>query len=131
MTPDVNVLLAASRSNLIGLHVSTVLPASAACTDDACGTLQTQLVQTLDPASRRAGRPVWEDYRSEAGAFGLPADAELIVSISRLVPRKGFDTAIRAAAVQQVLQPGQLQRLSFGNIRKKTPTREPNVKSVP
>jgi phosphatidylinositol alpha-1,6-mannosyltransferase len=30
--------------------------------------------------------------------FGLDADAELIVSISRLVPRKGFDTAIRAAA---------------------------------
>ncbi len=30
--------------------------------------------------------------------FGIPADAELIVSISRLVPRKGFDTAIRAAA---------------------------------
>ena len=30
--------------------------------------------------------------------FDIPADAELIVSISRLVPRKGFDTAIRAAA---------------------------------
>lgn len=30
--------------------------------------------------------------------LGLPADAELIVSISRLVPRKGFDTAIRAVA---------------------------------
>ena len=29
---------------------------------------------------------------------GLPTDAELIVSISRLVPRKGFDTAIRAVA---------------------------------
>jgi phosphatidylinositol alpha-1,6-mannosyltransferase len=30
--------------------------------------------------------------------FGLPVDAQLIVSISRLVPRKGFDTAIRAVA---------------------------------
>ncbi len=30
--------------------------------------------------------------------LGVPASAELIVSISRLVPRKGFDTAIRAAA---------------------------------
>jgi phosphatidyl-myo-inositol dimannoside synthase len=30
--------------------------------------------------------------------FGVPEGAELIVSISRLVPRKGFDTAIRAAA---------------------------------
>ncbi|MFN3254668.1 MAG: glycosyltransferase family 4 protein [Ilumatobacter sp.] len=35
--------------------------------------------------------------RAEARAhFDLPADAELIVGISRLVPRKGFDTAIRA-----------------------------------
>jgi phosphatidylinositol alpha-1,6-mannosyltransferase len=31
--------------------------------------------------------------------FGIPVDAELIVTVSRLVPRKGFDTAIRAAAV--------------------------------
>ena len=30
--------------------------------------------------------------------FGLPADAELVVAISRLVPRKGFDVAIRAVA---------------------------------
>ena len=30
--------------------------------------------------------------------FGLPQDAELIAGISRLVPRKGFDIAIRAAA---------------------------------
>jgi phosphatidylinositol alpha-1,6-mannosyltransferase len=30
--------------------------------------------------------------------FGLPADGPLVVSVSRLVPRKGFDTLIRAAA---------------------------------
>jgi phosphatidylinositol alpha-1,6-mannosyltransferase len=30
--------------------------------------------------------------------FGLEDDAELIVGVSRLVPRKGFDTLIRAAA---------------------------------
>jgi phosphatidyl-myo-inositol dimannoside synthase len=30
--------------------------------------------------------------------FGIPVGAELVVSISRLVPRKGFDVAIRAAA---------------------------------
>jgi phosphatidylinositol alpha-1,6-mannosyltransferase len=29
--------------------------------------------------------------------FGLPADRPLVVSVSRLVPRKGFDTLIRAA----------------------------------
>ncbi|MEK7424199.1 MAG: glycosyltransferase family 4 protein [Actinomycetota bacterium] len=42
----------------------------------------------LDPAERLAARR----------SFGIAADAEMIVSISRLVPRKGFDTAIRAAA---------------------------------
>lgn len=30
--------------------------------------------------------------------FGIPLDAELIVGVSRLVPRKGFDTAIAAVA---------------------------------
>jgi phosphatidylinositol alpha-1,6-mannosyltransferase len=42
----------------------------------------------VDEATRRATRE----------RFGLPADAQLVVSISRLVPRKGFDTAIRAVA---------------------------------
>jgi phosphatidylinositol alpha-1,6-mannosyltransferase len=42
----------------------------------------------LDDAGRRAARE----------RLGLPLDAELIVGISRLVPRKGFDTAIRAVA---------------------------------
>jgi len=37
--------------------------------------------------------------------FGVPADAELIVAVSRLVPRKGFDTAIRAAARLQASRP--------------------------
>ena len=45
--------------------------------------------QPLDPAQRAAARQ----------RFGLPADAELIVSISRLVPRKGFDVAIEAVAL--------------------------------
>lgn len=42
----------------------------------------------LDEAGRLAAR----DH------FGLDDDAEVIVGISRLVPRKGFDTAIRAVA---------------------------------
>ena len=42
----------------------------------------------LTDAERRAAREHHD----------LPIDAELIVSISRLVPRKGFDTAIRAVA---------------------------------
>lgn len=37
--------------------------------------------------------------------LGLPVDAELIVGISRLVPRKGFDTAIRAVSRLSRLRP--------------------------
>ena len=42
-------------------------------------------------------RPLDDDRarRGPRAGFGLPVDAELIVSISRLVPRKGFDVAIR------------------------------------
>jgi phosphatidylinositol alpha-1,6-mannosyltransferase len=42
----------------------------------------------LSPAERIAARR----------HFGIPTDARLVVSISRLVPRKGFDTAITAIA---------------------------------
>jgi phosphatidyl-myo-inositol dimannoside synthase len=41
----------------------------------------------LDPEARRAAR----------GRFGLPVDGPLIVSVSRLVPRKGMDVLIEAA----------------------------------
>ncbi|MET0143491.1 MAG: glycosyltransferase family 4 protein [Ilumatobacteraceae bacterium] len=43
----------------------------------------------LDDAARAAARV----------EFGLPVEAELVVSISRLVPRKGFDAAIEAVAL--------------------------------
>jgi phosphatidylinositol alpha-1,6-mannosyltransferase len=44
-------------------------------------------------------RPLGDDGRRRARVqLGLPADAELVVGVSRLVPRKGFDTVIRAAA---------------------------------
>ncbi|MFM7687432.1 MAG: glycosyltransferase family 4 protein [Actinomycetota bacterium] len=44
--------------------------------------------------------PSSPEQRLQARAhFGIEADAELVVGISRLVPRKGFDTAIRAAAL--------------------------------
>ena len=52
-----------------------------------CGVDPSRFVPLTDTA-RRAARE----------HFGLDADAEVIVSISRLVPRKGFDTAIRVAA---------------------------------
>lgn len=41
--------------------------------------------------------PLSDDERAAARArHGVPADAEVVVAVSRLVPRKGFDTAIRA-----------------------------------
>jgi phosphatidyl-myo-inositol dimannoside synthase len=60
-------------------------------------------------------RPLTPDERLEARArFGLPHDAELIVSISRLVPRKGFDTAIRAVAALAPTRPDLVLAISGG-----------------
>lgn len=43
--------------------------------------------------------PLAADQRAAARArFGLEPDAEIVLGISRLVPRKGFDTVIRAVA---------------------------------
>lgn len=44
--------------------------------------------QPLDPGERAAARD----------RFGLPRDATLVLGLSRLVPRKGFDVLLRAAA---------------------------------
>lgn len=45
-------------------------------------------------------RPLSSDQRQQARRdFGFDDDAEVILGVSRLVPRKGFDTAIRAAAL--------------------------------
>ncbi len=60
-------------------------------------------------------RPLTNDEREVARArFGVPTDAELIVSISRLVPRKGFDTAIRAAALLSGSRPKLVLAISGG-----------------
>ncbi len=46
----------------------------------------------------RRFRPLTPDERAEARAdLGLPADGPLVVSVSRLVPRKGMDVLIDAA----------------------------------
>jgi phosphatidylinositol alpha-1,6-mannosyltransferase len=57
--------------------------------------VDTNRFHPLDVAQRREARE----------HFGLPLDAELIVSVSRLVPRKGFDTAIRAVALLKRTRP--------------------------
>jgi phosphatidylinositol alpha-1,6-mannosyltransferase len=44
-------------------------------------------------------RPLTESERAQTRLdFGLPPSGQVIVGVSRLVPRKGFDTAIRAVA---------------------------------
>ncbi len=50
-------------------------------------------------------RPLGASERNEARAtFGLPVDARLVVGVGRLVPRKGFDVLVAAAAM---LAPGR------------------------
>ncbi len=58
----------------------------------------------LDDAERATAR----------ASFGLPTDAELVVSISRLVPRKGFDVAIEAVARLAPSRPDLLLAISGG-----------------
>ncbi|CAN5826546.1 glycosyltransferase family 4 protein [soil metagenome] len=51
-------------------------------------------------------RPLTNDERMATRArFAVSSEAELIVAVSRLVPRKGFDTAIRAAARLRASRP--------------------------
>nr|NKB40952.1 glycosyltransferase [Ilumatobacter sp.] len=70
---------AAEAENAAGRKLpTTVVP---------CG-VDPERFQVLNQTERDAAR----DH------FDIPRDAEVIVGISRLVPRKGFDTAIRAVA---------------------------------
>ncbi len=52
-------------------------------------------------------RPLTEEERAKArSTWGLPSDGPLVVSISRLVPRKGMDVLIAAAAALEPSFPG-------------------------
>ncbi len=59
--------------------------------------------------------PLTADERLRAREhFGIAADAELVVGISRLVPRKGFDTAVRAAALLHKSHPNLVLAIAGG-----------------
>lgn len=47
-----------------------------------------------------------DDRRAMRAKLGLPKTGPLVMGISRLVPRKGFDTLIRAAALAATKTPG-------------------------
>lgn len=51
-------------------------------------------------------RPLSAEARAKARAErGLPEDAEVVVGVSRLVPRKGMDTLVRAAGLLAPVRP--------------------------
>ncbi len=59
--------------------------------------------------------PLDEPERAAAREhFGIPVDAELVVGVSRLVPRKGFDTAIRAVARMARTRPDLVLAIAGG-----------------
>ena len=68
------------------------------------------------PASTSSGsaRSTRRARARPGAASALPVDAELIVSISRLVPRKGFDVAIEAAALLAPRRPDLVLAISGG-----------------
>ena len=57
-----------------------------------------------------------EERKSSRREFGVSDDAEMIVGVSRLVPRKGFDTLIEVAATLRASRP-RLQVLIGGGGR--------------
>jgi phosphatidylinositol alpha-1,6-mannosyltransferase len=60
-------------------------------------------------------RPLTTAERAETRrSFGIPVDARLVLGVSRLVPRKGFDTAIRAAARLRATHPDLVLAIAGG-----------------
>ena len=66
--------------------------------------VDTERFRPLDAAQRHAAR----EY------FSIDQSAEVIVGISRLVPRKGFDTAIRAVALLKQSRPNLVLVIAGG-----------------
>ncbi len=69
----------------------------------AAGALMPRVVQVPPGVDTARFTPLTVDERAEARArFGLPPAGRLVVSVSRLVPRKGMDVLIDAAAGLQL-----------------------------
>ncbi|MAT06147.1 MAG: alpha-(1-2)-phosphatidylinositol mannosyltransferase [Acidimicrobiaceae bacterium] len=86
-------------------HVIAAGEYSSAEADRAAGR---ELPTTVVPPGVDTERfhPLTADERAAARTdFGLPVDGQVIVGVSRLVPRKGFDTAIRAVARMRTTHP--------------------------
>jgi phosphatidylinositol alpha-1,6-mannosyltransferase len=66
--------------------------------------VDTERFVPLTPAARAATR----------GRLGLPSDGRLVVSVSRLVPRKGMDVLIRAAALLAPSRPDLVVAIAGG-----------------
>jgi phosphatidylinositol alpha-1,6-mannosyltransferase len=78
-----------------------VISAGAYAAGEAERAAGRELATTIVPPGVDVTRfhPLDATERADVRArLGLPVDARLIVGVSRLVPRKGFDTAIRAVA---------------------------------
>jgi phosphatidylinositol alpha-1,6-mannosyltransferase len=77
-----------------------VIAAGQWVSDQADGVAERSLPTTLVPPGVDVERftPMGAEERARARtSFGLPPEGRLVVSVSRLVPRKGMDTLIRAA----------------------------------
>jgi phosphatidylinositol alpha-1,6-mannosyltransferase len=60
-------------------------------------------------------RPLTAAERADTRrAFNLPTDSQLVLGVSRLVPRKGFDNAIRAAAILRHTHPDLVLAIAGG-----------------
>jgi phosphatidylinositol alpha-1,6-mannosyltransferase len=96
-------------------HARHVVSAGAYAAEEAEHAAGETLPVTVVPPGVDCERfhPLGDDERLAARSrFGLPGDASLVVGISRLVPRKGFDVAIRAAALLRAGRPDLLLAIS-------------------
>jgi phosphatidylinositol alpha-1,6-mannosyltransferase len=104
--PGTKTLLARVLNGAIGVIAAGGYPA-----DEAERTVGHPLPTTIVPPGVDTDRiePLDDTFRRAARRrLGLPVDAPLVVSVSRLVPRKGMDTLIRAAALLGPTRPDMM-----------------------